>query len=225
MRQFRKTLFLFLAVVALTFPAWAWQGKVVGVTDGDTITVMHDGKGEVIRLYGVDCPEKHQDYGQKAKEFTSSKVFGKVIDVEPVTRDRYGRIIGLVSFDGQSLDHKIIEAGYGWVYLQYCQRSVCEEWKKLEDHARSAKLGLWAVSSPVPPWEFRHGRQSIKSAAAGKSQTGNVARSIAYHGNVSSRIFHAPHCRYYNCKNCTAVFKSREEAIQAGHRPCKVCNP
>ena len=55
----------------------AFQGKVVGIADGDTITVMHKGKGEKIRLYGVDCPEKAQDFGQKAKRFSSDMVFGK----------------------------------------------------------------------------------------------------------------------------------------------------
>ena len=46
-----------------------------------------------------------------------------------------------------------------------------------------------------------------------------------YHGNTSSLIFHRPGCRYFNCKNCTMVFKSREEVIEAGYRPCKVCKP
>ena len=68
-----------LLVVLVLLPAFSfgWQGKVVGVSDGDTITVLHDGKGEKIRVYGIDCPEKGQDFGQKAKQFTSDKVFGK----------------------------------------------------------------------------------------------------------------------------------------------------
>ncbi len=52
-----------------------------------------------------------------------------------------------------------------------------------------------------------------------------TASSLVYHGNVKSHIFHAPHCRYFNCKNCRVVFNSREEAIKAGFRPCKICNP
>ena len=60
---------------------WAWKGKVVGVADGDMITVMHDGKGEKIRLYGIDCPEKKQAFGNKAKQFTSDKVLGKQVEV------------------------------------------------------------------------------------------------------------------------------------------------
>lgn len=48
---------------------------------------------------------------------------------------------------------------------------------------------------------------------------------IQYHGNVRSHIFHGPSCRYYSCKNCTRVFKTREAAIAAGYRPCKICKP
>ncbi len=64
---------------------------MVGVADGDTITVMHNGKGERIRLHGIDCPEKRQAFGNRAKQFTSKLVFGKTITVQLVDRDRYGR--------------------------------------------------------------------------------------------------------------------------------------
>lgn len=51
------------------------------------------------------------------------------------------------------------------------------------------------------------------------------AQQTIYHGNVESKIFHKPSCRYYKCKNCTAKFSSREAAIKAGYRPCKVFKP
>lgn len=105
---------------AIPCTASEWQGKVVGVADGDTITVMHDGRGEKIRLYGVDCPEKNQNFGMKAKQFTSGMVFGKMVDVEPVVTDRYGRTVGLVKIDGKYLSEEIIKAGLGWVYTRYC---------------------------------------------------------------------------------------------------------
>ena len=97
----------------------AWQGKVVCVSDGDTITVMHNDRGEKIRLYGVDCPEKNQDFRTKAKQFTSGMIFGKVVDVEPVVTDRYGRTVGLVKIDGKYLIGEIIKAGLGWAYTKY----------------------------------------------------------------------------------------------------------
>ena len=88
-----KKISVALALSLLLWPATpaAWSGKVVGVVDG--ITVLHDGRGEQIRLWGIDCPEKNQDFGTKAKQITSILVFTKVVDVEPVTTDRYGRTV------------------------------------------------------------------------------------------------------------------------------------
>jgi micrococcal nuclease len=162
MDSMKKHYCIYLLIsVLLLFPdlSSAWQGKVVGVSDGDTIIVMHNGKGEIIRLYGVDCPEKNQDFGTKAKQFTSGMVFGKVVDVEPVVTDRYGRTVGLVKIDGKYLSEEIIRAGLGWVYTRYCDKSFCSSWKKLEEQARQNKTGLWSIPNPTPPWEFRRGKK------------------------------------------------------------------
>jgi len=89
-----KILFpIFIFLLLLPLSAFAWSGKCVGISDGDTISVMHGGKAERIRLYGIDCPEKRQAFGKKAKWFTSDLVFGKIVKVNPVTKDRYGRTV------------------------------------------------------------------------------------------------------------------------------------
>ena len=106
---------LFILYLCTITQAYAWQGKVVGVSDGDTITVMHDGKGEKIRLYGIDTPENKQAFGKKAKQFTSDMVAGKVVEVKPVTTDRYGRTVGLVYINGKCLSEELVMAGYAWV--------------------------------------------------------------------------------------------------------------
>ena len=144
----------------LVSPVWAWTGKVVGVADGDTITVMHEGKGERIRLYGIDCPERSQDFGRRAKQFTSDLVFGKVVEVEAIDRDRYGRTVGMVYINEISVNAEIIKAGYAWVYLKYCRIQVCSEWMRTEAVARGSKVGLWSHPDPVPPWDFRRGKRS-----------------------------------------------------------------
>lgn len=101
----KKYIFLYLLILLLLPQlSFGWQGKVVGVTDGDTITVMHNGKGEIIRLYGTDCPEKRQDFGTKAKQFSSNMVYGKVVNVEPIDTDRYSRTVGVVRIDGKMLE-------------------------------------------------------------------------------------------------------------------------
>jgi endonuclease YncB( thermonuclease family) len=135
--------------------SWAWSGKVVGVTDGDTITVLHAGRGERIRLFGIDCPEKRQAFGTRAKQATSALVFGKVAEVEPVDQDRYGRTVALVTVGATLVNEELVRQGLAWVYARYCKRPVCGEWARLEAEAREGRRGLWADPRPVPPWEFR----------------------------------------------------------------------
>jgi endonuclease YncB( thermonuclease family) len=129
--------------------AWGWPGKVIGVIDGDSIAVIHDGKGEHIRLWGIDCPEKGQDFGTKAKQATSALVFGKVVEVQPVTRDRYGRTVAFVRVGDTLVNEELIRQGLAWVFTRYCGRPICQEWKKLEEQARKAKRGLWSMPRPV----------------------------------------------------------------------------
>ena len=131
----------------------AWSGKCVGVSDGDTIKVMREGKPEKIRLFGVDCPEMAQDFGRRAKQFTASTVFGKNVHVETVTRDRYGRTVAWVSVQGISLNRELIRAGLAWWYRRYA--ASLKDLERLEQEARHARIGLWSQRNPVPPWEFR----------------------------------------------------------------------
>lgn len=93
-----------LLLIHCALPAGStWSGKCVGVTDGDTIRVMRAGSAVKIRLEGIDCPESHQDFGTKARQFTSKMVFGKLVKVEDKGQDRYGRTIGRVFVDGEDL--------------------------------------------------------------------------------------------------------------------------
>ena len=133
-----------------------WQGMVVGISDGDTITVLHEGKGEKIRLYGIDAPEKGQAFSKRAKQFAFQMVYGKTVEVETKDTDRYGRTVALISVDGQSLNEALIKNGLAWVFRKYCKETFCEDWLNLEIVARYGKIGLWSEPNPIPPWEFRH---------------------------------------------------------------------
>ena len=136
-----------------------WSGLVVGISDGDTITVLHEGKGEKIRLYGIDCPERSQAFSKKAKQFTSQMVYGKTVDVETKDTDRYSRTVALIYIDGQSLNEALVKNGFAWVFRKYCKESFCEDWLNFEVVARYGKIGLWSEPDPIPPWEFRHGNR------------------------------------------------------------------
>lgn len=135
----------------------SFTDRVVGVIDGDTITVMLNGHGEKVRLHGVDAPEKAQPFGQRAKQFVSDLAFGKDVTVRPMTKDRYGRMVAEVILpDGKSLNQELVRQGMAWWYRQY---STDEALRELEEKARADKLGLWSDQSPTPPWEFRKGKR------------------------------------------------------------------
>ncbi len=149
-----KTIFSLLIFLS-AFSLFAdFGGKVVGVSDGDTITVLTAEKREVkVRLFGVDCPEKSQDFGSKAKGFTSAMVFGRQVEVKEKDTDRYGRVVGVVLCEGKNLNLELVKAGLAWHYKQY---SKSKELAKAEQEARDGKAGLWSQQNPQPPWEFRH---------------------------------------------------------------------
>lgn len=135
-----------------------FSGKVVGVKDGDTIVVMHNGKGETIRLYGIDAPEKKQDFGTKAKQFMSGLVFNKIVLVKSHGTEKWGRTIGEVFLqDGRNANQEIVKAGLAWWYEKYAPHD--EELKKLQNEAQHNKQGLWNLDSPTPPWIFRKSKK------------------------------------------------------------------
>lgn len=133
--------------------ASAWSGKCVGVSDGDTISVLHGGKAEIVRLYGIDCPERRQPFGKRAKKFTSDMVLGKPVEILPVTEDRYGTTVAWVFIGGKVLNIELLRAGLAWHYREYLSD---RDLLLFEKEARGKNRGLWADSNPIPPWEFRH---------------------------------------------------------------------
>jgi endonuclease YncB( thermonuclease family) len=140
-----------------------FRGRVVGVRDGDTITVLHDGRPTVIRLHGIDAPEKGQAFGMRAKAFTASLAFGQTVIVHVRGLDRYGRNIGDITLsDGRRLDEELVRAGYAWWFRRY---SGDARLKTLEAQARVGRRGLWADPDPVPPWDWRRSQAGTRARA------------------------------------------------------------
>jgi len=161
-RNYGITLFMIFLFLAWTAASFAdFSGKVVAVKDGDTLEVLTNRVAVRVRLYGIDCPEKGQAFGQKAKQFTSDQVFGKTVKVIEKDRDRYGRTVEKVTLeDGRSLNRELVRAGLAWWYRQYAKKDA--ELKTLEREAREAKAGLWADADPVLPWDWRKGKRSSR---------------------------------------------------------------
>lgn len=127
--------------------------KVVGVSDGDTITALCAGNEQMkVRLAEIDAPEKDQPFGTRSKQVLSDLCFGKPAEVVPQTKDRYGRTVARVRCDGQDVSESQVLGGMAWVFDRYVtDRGLY----RLQDEAKAARRGLWGDSTPVPPWEWR----------------------------------------------------------------------
>jgi endonuclease YncB( thermonuclease family) len=132
-----------------------YTAKVVSIKDGDTVVVLDSLNNQTtLRLAEVDCPEKNQPFGTKAKQFTSDQIYLKTIKYVVTDIDRYGRSIAMIYYDvgNKYLSAEIIKAGMGWHYKRY---STSKELALFEVNARKYKIGLWIDNNPIAPWEFR----------------------------------------------------------------------
>ncbi|MSR59343.1 MAG: thermonuclease family protein [Planctomycetaceae bacterium] len=152
---------LLLSLAFFTAPKAAPQelrGKVVSITDGDTLTVLDaDSVQHKIRLDGIDAPEKDQAFGAVARKALGDKVHEK--DVRVVWRRKHrGRIIGEIYLGDRNISREMVADGHAWWYKRYVPKA-----KDLEDaeaEARKERRGLWGDKSPVPPWEWRKSKKS-----------------------------------------------------------------
>lgn len=162
----------FLVVASARLQAETLFGRVIGVSDGDTVTVLDaDKESSRVRLAGIDAPEKKQPFGDRSKQALRALVFAKHVEVEWHKRDRYDRLIGKILVarpKGDCADDRCpktldvslsqIEAGLAWHYRQYAKEQANEDrmrYSQAEDTARAKRLGLWSDRDPVPPWEWR----------------------------------------------------------------------
>jgi endonuclease YncB( thermonuclease family) len=136
------------------------QGKVVGISDGDTITVLDGSKAQhKIRLAGIDAPEKSQAFGERSKQHLSNLVFGKTVTVDWNKTDKYGRTVGKVIVNGQDANLSQVLVGLAWHYKQYEKEQSASDrrsYSQAEADARTRRIGLWRDAVQIPPWEFRH---------------------------------------------------------------------
>lgn len=129
-----------------------FDAQVVSVHDGDTITVRSTETSK-IRLYGIDAPELKQPHGQASKHALSEMTFGKSVKVTPIGKDRYGRILAKVEFDGVDVNRAMVEQGGAWWYEQYAKGSF--DLQNAQSKAQAEKIGLWAEMQPIAPWDYR----------------------------------------------------------------------
>lgn len=150
-----KTLIISILLVLPTLlSAQVLSGKIVKIADGDTFTLLVNNHDQVkVRLDGIDAPEKKQAFGNKAKQYLSSMIWGTPVTVKVLKKDRYGRSIGKVSTSRfKDVNLEMIKAGYAWHYKEYNDDKT---YASAEVSARKNKKGLWQDKNPVKPQDFR----------------------------------------------------------------------
>ena len=155
-KGFLGTLLLLTATLAA---ASELRGVVVGVTDGDTITVLDDGhKKHKVRLAGIDTPERHQPFADRARQYLLTLAFKKQATLDCYKTDQYKRRVCRVWVEGKDVALAQVQAGLAWHYKRFEKEQTPSErasYARAEDDARASRIGLWQSNRPVPPWEFR----------------------------------------------------------------------
>lgn len=137
--------------------AVSFSGRVVGITDGDTITVLDEqNQQHTIRLAEIDAPERGQPWGDRARQELSGLVFGKSVSVQQTDTDRYGRVVARVFSEGRDVNRAMVEEGAAWAYRDYLTDQTLIA---TETRARQSRAGLWSMSDAqtVAPWDWRRG--------------------------------------------------------------------
>src|ERR1044071_1467316 len=170
-----------LALFVMPVPLWArgtttHTGCVIGIIDGDTLTVLIDKKPVRVRLWGIDAPEKAQPYGTQARQALSRLASRRCVTLTVYGTDLYRRLLAQVKGDeGRDIGEQQVAAGMAWWYKQYALRA--EKLEQLEWDARLSRRGLWADPHPVKPWEWRrlHRTHQIAHKKGGRDDLSRIA--------------------------------------------------
>ena len=135
-------------------PAYDLSGRVVKVTDGDTITILDANQTQhKVRLYGIDTPEYRQPYSRAATKALGGLVEGEGVGVDVKDTDSYGRTVGVVYKGNVNVNLQMVKSGYAWWYKKHAP--LDDDLRMAEERAQIDKLGLWAEPDPIAPWEWR----------------------------------------------------------------------
>lgn len=202
--------------------------KVIAIKDGDTIELLKEGKPLRVRLLGVDAPEKNQDFGTVARQFTADLCFGQMVNLIIDGNDRYGRTVGTIILpDGRSLNNELVRNGYAWHYKAY---SHDETLAQLETEARQNRRGLWEKPNPTAPWNFRKARRQTNNSD--NTATKNIPRPA----DASRQVFicvSSGATTYHLQQNCSVLKRCKvaKETVTRGtavinrrRTACKVCS-
>ena len=170
--------------------------EVLSIGDGDTITVRENGSKATVRLACIDAPETSQQGGKEATNYLKQLIpVGTEVGLRTVTTDQYGRTVGEIYRNGNSVNLKMVERGQAVVYDRYLDgcSETSDQFLEAEQEAKSSKLGFWSQPN-IMPWKYR------RSERVSSTNTSNANSS------------NLPACVDTDC-NCSD-FSSQQEAQQ-----------
>ena len=138
-------------------------GRIVQVSDGDTINILVERQTHRVRLASIDAPETGhgssrpgQPFGEASRKKLAEHVAGKTLTLICYEKDHYGRDVCDIPVEDTTANRLQVKSGMAWANQQgggkYLRdRSLPE----LEKQAKSARIGLWAEAKPIAPWVWR----------------------------------------------------------------------
>lgn len=173
--------------------------KVIAVLDGDTVLIKRPGGLKKIRMAGIDAPEKAQTFGETSRRSLADMVLGKQVKVVSEAVDQYGRMVARLSVDGLDVNAEQLRRGMAWENSRFHNN---RELLALQEEARQAPRGLWALNDPMPPWEWRKLHPSTSSqpsphVAAGPVAVAPPADPVCASKTRCSQMSSCDEARYY----------------------------
>lgn len=224
------SLIILISLIIPSAVARELTAKVLSNNDGDTLTVIIDGRKEKIRLLGMDTPEIAQGFwGKEAQKYTEKLTTGKeiMLETDVQERDQFGRLLAYVFIDGQFLNLLLIQAGYAQLLTYSPNVKYVDVFTAAQTQARNSGEGIWGANGlKKSPYEFRHGGKKQKTDYSllkkkkntlTPSNTTTTGNTILVHVNSRSGVYHYPGCEAYNCHNCSIVL-TEAEALKHGYR-------
>ncbi|WP_180273533.1 thermonuclease family protein [Iodobacter sp. BJB302] len=194
---------LLFAFISFPLHAETLTGQIIGISDGDTATLLTSAHQPVkIRLGQIDAPEKAQAFGEKSKQSLSELIYGKNVSVEVETKDKYGRTVGKILVGNLDANLEQVKRGMAWFYVQYGHDMA---YRDAESKAKASRLGLWSDISPTAPWDWRHGTKAdgtksletssvLSTSTSGSSFSCGSKRYCKEMSSCEEAKFYLQHC-------------------------------
>lgn len=219
---------LLLVLLALPATAADYVGRIVKIADGDTATLLIDGKMQMrLRLAEIDAPENSQPYGKVSKRILSDLIFGQFVTARVTDIDRYGRVVARIDANGLDVNAEMVRRGAAWAYTRYQSDGRFPQWER---EARAARRGLWGLQADqiLPPWEWRAAKRGVPAVSTTAQA---LALPPTQSGNSSSAGFSCAKRRCSQMNSCAeALYSFRQCAVgsldgDGDGKPCeKLCS-